>query len=66
MNKISIKKVGVIGSGIMGSRIACHLANVGLEVILLDIPPKKLNEKEKTKKNIKTKMSKIGLLTNHF
>ena len=47
MNKISIKKVGVIGSGIMGSRIACHLANVGLEVILLDIPPKKLNEKEK-------------------
>ena len=56
MNKISIKKVGVIGSGIMGSRIACHLANVGLEVILLDIPPKKLNEKEKKlKKNIKDK-----------
>ena len=56
MNKISIKKVGVIGSGIMGSRIACHLANVGLEVILLDIPPNKLNEKEKKlKKNIKDK-----------
>ena len=47
MNNLKIKKVGVIGSGIMGSRIACHLANVGLEVILLDICPKELNEKEK-------------------
>lgn len=33
-----IKKAAVIGSGIMGSRIACHLANIGLEVLLLDIP----------------------------
>ena len=33
-----IQKVAVLGSGIMGSRIACHFANAGLEVILLDIP----------------------------
>ena len=33
----NIKKVAVLGSGIMGSGIACQLANVGLDVILLDI-----------------------------
>lgn len=38
--KKSIKKVAVLGSGIMGSRIACHFANVGVSVILLDIVPK--------------------------
>ena len=32
-----IKKVAVVGSGIMGSGIACHFANIGLEVLLLDI-----------------------------
>ena len=36
MNK-KITKVVVIGSGIMGSRIACHFANIGVEVLLLDI-----------------------------
>lgn len=35
-----IQKVAVLGSGIMGSRIACHFANIGVEVILLDIVPK--------------------------
>jgi 3-hydroxyacyl-CoA dehydrogenase len=35
----NIKKVAVLGSGIMGSGIACHLANVGIEVILLDMVP---------------------------
>ncbi len=46
MNR-SIKKAAVLGSGVMGSRIACHLANVGIEVLLLDIAPRELNEKEK-------------------
>ena len=32
-----IKNAVVLGSGIMGSGIACHLANIGLEVLLLDI-----------------------------
>lgn len=39
MNR-NIKKVAVLGSGVMGSRIACHFANTGLEVLLLDIVPK--------------------------
>src|SRR6187431_206695 len=48
MNRI-IKKVAVLGSGIMGSRIACHFANIGVEVLLLDIAPKELTEDEKKK-----------------
>ncbi|MEJ7560284.1 MAG: 3-hydroxyacyl-CoA dehydrogenase NAD-binding domain-containing protein [Pedobacter sp.] len=39
MNK-KISKVAVLGSGIMGSRIACHFANIGVEVLLLDIVAK--------------------------
>lgn len=39
MNR-KISKVAVLGSGIMGSRIACHFANIGVEVLLLDIAPK--------------------------
>ena len=35
-----IKKVVVLGSGIMGSGISCHLANVGLEVLMLDLASK--------------------------
>ena len=48
--KRTIKKVAVLGSGIMGSRIACHFANIGIEVLLLDIVPKELNDTEKAKK----------------
>lgn len=49
MPKRSIEKVAVIGSGIMGSGIACHFANIGVEVLLLDIVPRELNEAEKAK-----------------
>ncbi|MDP9229358.1 MAG: 3-hydroxyacyl-CoA dehydrogenase, partial [Bacteroidota bacterium] len=38
--KRTIKKVAVLGSGVMGSRIACHFAGAGLQVLLLDIVPK--------------------------
>jgi 3-hydroxyacyl-CoA dehydrogenase len=48
--KRTIKKVAVIGSGIMGSGIACHFANIGVEV-LLDIVPRELTEAE-TKKGL--------------
>ncbi len=48
MNK-HINKVAVIGSGIMGSGIACHFANIGVQVLLLDIVPRELDEKEKAK-----------------
>jgi len=46
MAKRNIKHVSIIGSGVMGSRIACHFANVGIEVLLLDIPPRELSDKE--------------------
>tara|TARA_R110002124_G_scaffold5301_1_gene33154 strand:+ start:164053 stop:166461 length:2409 start_codon:yes stop_codon:yes gene_type:complete len=49
MSKRRINKVAVIGSGIMGSGIACHFANIGVEVLLLDIVPRELTEKEKAK-----------------
>ena len=48
MNR-SIRKVAVLGSGIMGSRIACHFANIGVEVLLLDIVPREPNDAEKAK-----------------
>jgi len=40
MKKRTIKKIAVLGSGVMGSRIACHFAGIGLQVLLLDIAPK--------------------------
>jgi len=49
MSKRRIKKVAIIGSGIMGSGIACHFANIGVEVLLLDIVPRELTDKEKAK-----------------
>jgi len=47
--KRTIKKVAVVGSGIMGSGIACHFANIGLEVLLLDIVPNALTKIEEKK-----------------
>ncbi len=49
MSKRRINKVAVIGSGIMGSGIACHFANIGVEVLLLDIVPRELTDDEKKK-----------------
>ncbi len=48
MNR-SIRKVAVIGSGVMGSRIACHFAGIGVQVLLLDIVPPALNDAETAK-----------------
>ena len=44
-----INKIAVLGSGVMGSRIACHFANIGCEVLLLDIVPNELSDAEKVK-----------------
>jgi 3-hydroxyacyl-CoA dehydrogenase len=41
-----INKVAVLGSGIMGSRIACHFANIGVEVLLLDMVTKDPDDTE--------------------
>jgi 3-hydroxyacyl-CoA dehydrogenase len=45
--KRSIKKVAVLGSGVMGSRIACHFAGIGIPVILLDMVPANATESTK-------------------
>lgn len=48
MEKRVIRKVAVLGSGVMGSRIACHFAGIGLQVLLLDIVPKEATGSTKT------------------
>ncbi|MEQ1799689.1 MAG: 3-hydroxyacyl-CoA dehydrogenase/enoyl-CoA hydratase family protein [Lacibacter sp.] len=45
--KRTIKKVAVLGSGVMGSRIACHFAGIGLQTLLLDMVPKGSEESTK-------------------
>ena len=52
MSTRSIKKVAILGSGVMGSRIACHFANIGVEVILLDIVPKDAAADKKSRNKI--------------
>jgi len=47
--KRTINQIAVLGSGIMGSRIACHFANVGVQVLLLDVVPGELNDDEKAR-----------------
>ncbi len=49
MNRI-IRRVAVLGSGVMGSRIACHFAGIGVQVLLLDRKPTELTEAENAKK----------------
>lgn len=44
-----IKNIAVLGSGVMGSAIACHFANIGVEVLLIDIVPSELSKEEKAK-----------------
>ena len=64
-----MKKVTVIGAGLMGAGIAAHLANAGTEVLLLDIPSKDNGKKNHLsesaiKKLIKTKTSPLTLNSN--
>ncbi len=47
MQNRSIKKVAVLGSGVMGSRIACHFAGIGIPVLLLDMVPASATESSK-------------------
>ncbi len=43
-----IDKVGIVGAGTMGGGIAAHLANIGIPVVLLDIPTPNLSEAEQS------------------
>lgn len=61
--KRTIKKAAVLGSGIMGSRIACHFANIGVEVLLLDIVPRDLSDKEKDNPAARNKLVNEALQT---
>jgi 3-hydroxyacyl-CoA dehydrogenase len=54
MSKRIIKKIAVLGSGVMGSRIACHFAGIGVQVILLDIVP--TEAKDSTNKLLRNKL----------
>ena len=56
-----IKKVAVLGSGVMGSGISCQLANVGLEVLMLDILPSKLSDDEKNNRLTRNQVAKNAL-----
>lgn len=47
--KLSIKRAAVLGSGVMGSGIAAHLANIGIPVLMLDILPNELTKQEEGK-----------------
>ncbi|GAJ39791.1 3-hydroxyacyl-CoA dehydrogenase/enoyl-CoA hydratase family protein [Saccharococcus caldoxylosilyticus] len=44
-----IRRAAVLGSGVMGSGIAAHLANVGIPTLLLDIVPRELTKEEEAK-----------------
>lgn len=62
-----IQKAAVLGSGVMGSGIAAHLANIGIPTLLLDIVPRELTEEEKAKgltlenKQVRNKISATAL-----
>jgi 3-hydroxyacyl-CoA dehydrogenase len=56
-----IRKAAVIGAGVMGSGIAAHFANAGLEVVLLDIVPPNLTDAEKKQPAARNRWSAGGL-----
>ena len=58
-----ISKVAVLGSGVMGSTIACHFANVGLDVLLLDIVPFDLKDEEKSNPAARNRLVNTALQT---
>jgi len=58
---IPIRRAGVIGAGVMGSGIAAHFANAGLEVVLLDIVPPNLGANEKSDKKARNRFAQGGL-----
>jgi 3-hydroxyacyl-CoA dehydrogenase len=53
-----IKKVAVIGAGVMGAGIAAHVANAGVPVLLLDIVPKDATNRNKLAEDAIDKLKK--------
>ncbi|MGO8991787.1 MAG: 3-hydroxyacyl-CoA dehydrogenase/enoyl-CoA hydratase family protein, partial [Polyangiaceae bacterium] len=58
---LPIRRAGVIGAGVMGSGIAAHFANAGVEVVLLDIVPPDLKDNEKKDPKARNRFSAGGL-----
>ena len=56
-----IRRVGVIGAGVMGAGIAAHLANAGVHAVLLDIVPPNLTEAEKSSRAARDRFAAGGL-----
>ncbi len=56
-----IRRVGVIGAGVMGGGIAAHLANAGIEVTLLDIVPPDLAPAERSNPRARSRFAEKGL-----
>jgi 3-hydroxyacyl-CoA dehydrogenase len=56
-----IRRVGVIGAGVMGSGIAAHLANASVRVVLLDIVPPNLGDAEKKDPRARSRLAERGL-----
>lgn len=56
-----IRKVAVLGAGVMGSGIAAHLASCGIRAILLDIVPPNLTDAEKADRKARNRWSQGGL-----
>lgn len=61
MMHFKIKNVVVLGSGVMGSGIACHLANVGLKVLMLDLLPPNLSPDEKDNSKLRNSVAQTAL-----
>ena len=61
MQKRHIKKAAVLGSGLMGMGIAAHFANIGIEVLLLDIVPFDLTEEQKKNPAFRNKLGNDAL-----
>jgi len=59
--KYKLKTVAVLGSGVMGAGIACHLVNVGMRVIMLDIVPFDLSDADKKNKNARNRIVDTSL-----
>ncbi len=56
-----IRRAAVIGAGVMGSGIAAHLANAGIEVLLMDIVPPNLTDAEKKNRAARNRFAASGL-----
>jgi 3-hydroxyacyl-CoA dehydrogenase len=56
-----IRRAAVIGAGVMGSGIAAHFANAGIEVLLMDIVPPNLTDAEKGNRAARNRFAAGGL-----